>query len=324
VSVIIPVYNAEKYLEDSLYSLLQQTYTNFEVIAINDGSNDRSLEILNFFSSHDGRLKVYSNEYNRGIVYTLNRGLNLSRGDLIARMDADDIAFSNRLEIQVVFLLQNSKVGVLGANFQHFGHENTTSILSEYHDQIELDLYFFNPMCHPVIMFRKSILEMNDIRYRDMFSHMEDWDLWFQLIRCTKFHNLNKVLLKYRIEGQNISVINRESKNERFNSFFQFHLRIILGHISEQNVRMHLLLSNYNYNYEKLADIKSYKTLLSKSMVKYGFDKQKVIETIDRQLSQLFYRITDKSVLKGLLFMFYFRKFNFQMFKYLLSALKRQ
>lgn len=121
VSILLPVYNAEKYLSDCLKSLLNQTFHDFEIIAINDASTDSSLSILYKYAEIDSRLKIYSNKSNLKLAATLNRGIQLSSAPLIARMDADDIALQNRLEYQYNFMSNNPKVAICGTNIKVLG-----------------------------------------------------------------------------------------------------------------------------------------------------------------------------------------------------------
>ena len=108
VSVILPVYNAQKYLEEAIESIINQTYTNFEFIIIDDGSGDNSLNIINKYQKQDSRILVITRE-NKGLVYTLNEGINQAKGKYIARMDADDISLSNRFEKQIELLENRCK-----------------------------------------------------------------------------------------------------------------------------------------------------------------------------------------------------------------------
>ena len=124
VSVVMPAYNAEKYIGEAIESILNQTFRNFEFIIINDGSVDRTKEIIQEYD--DPRIVLLENDKNSGIVVTLNKGVDAATGEYIARMDADDIALSNRIEQQVMFLNTHRNIGVVGSALQIFGEEIDT------------------------------------------------------------------------------------------------------------------------------------------------------------------------------------------------------
>ena len=121
VSVILPIYNASTYLKECIDSLINQTYSNIEIIAINDGSTDESVKIIEQYMKKDNRIKLYNNEKNMKLIYTLNKGLSLSSGDYIARMDSDDICRLNRIEKQVEFMEKNKDIQLCGSKIKAFG-----------------------------------------------------------------------------------------------------------------------------------------------------------------------------------------------------------
>ncbi len=119
VTVLMPVYNAEKYLKTAIESILKQTFSDFELLIINDGSTDGSEEIIRSFN--DKRIRLFNNEQNLGIIKTLNKGLNLAKGEYIIRMDADDISLPDRLELQVKYMEENPGIGISGTQARIFG-----------------------------------------------------------------------------------------------------------------------------------------------------------------------------------------------------------
>ncbi|MDE3946029.1 glycosyltransferase family 2 protein, partial [Glaesserella parasuis] len=119
VSVIIPCYNAENFVESAVRSIMEQTYSNLEIIVINDCSSDNTGEILKRLAEEDPRIKYIENEQNLKLPKTLNKGINLAKGDYIARMDSDDISLPVRLEKQVEFMLSNKNIDIVGCNMQH-------------------------------------------------------------------------------------------------------------------------------------------------------------------------------------------------------------
>ena len=204
ISVVMSVYNGQTYLREAIDSVLNQTYFNFEFIIINDGSCDESLSIIN--SYQDSRIVLIDNGLNKGLIYSLNKGLEIAKGKYIARMDADDVCYKDRFEKQVLFLDSHLSVGVLGSNYLSFSESRSRKLKSIQHSaQIKTYLLFTATMCHPTLMIRKNILDSNHLKYSETAKYVEDFDLWTRLVLKTDFFNLNEYLLKYRDHQSQVS-----------------------------------------------------------------------------------------------------------------------
>lgn len=203
VSVILPVYNAKDYIEDSIKSILYQTYRNFELIIIDDGSSDGSLELINKFS--DERLKIIRHDDNQGLIKSLNEGIKLSSGELIARMDADDISLAGRLEKQVKFLNSNPEIGVCSTWYRVLAKK--TYIKKDETDPHKLKslLLYYCPLAHPTVMLRKNLVINESDFYSLDYPHAEDYELWIRLSEITKIANIPEVLFQYRPHENQIS-----------------------------------------------------------------------------------------------------------------------
>lgn len=201
VSVIIPCYNAGRYVEEAVESILNQTYKRLEIIAIDDGSTDDTKDILRRLQHKDNRLNIIENGQNLKLVNTLNKGLYFSNGDFVARMDADDIALPSRIEKQVEFLYANPDVGLLGTFIEEFGEDTPHSILKQptTHQAIYSRLFVSSPFFHPSVMMRKKILSDYSLQYENQYYRAEDYALWVKMSQYTKMANIPEVLLKYRI-----------------------------------------------------------------------------------------------------------------------------
>jgi len=204
VSVVMPVYNADEYLADSIGSILQQSFENFEFIIICDDPTDETKKIIDSFQQQDHRIKaIYRKK--EGLVAALNAGCTLAQGKYIARMDADDISLPERLEIQVNFMENHPDVGLCGSWARTFG-ESVTTMKSPVSDSlIKATLLFYNPFIHPTVLIRKEILDTHSLRYDNNFSLVEDYELWARVSQVTKFSNIDKCLLKYRIHPGKVS-----------------------------------------------------------------------------------------------------------------------
>jgi GT2 family glycosyltransferase len=200
VSVIMPAYNAERWLEEAVESVLRQTEPNFELLAIDDGSTDRTPAILAQAASRDQRVRV-SRRPHLGLCAALNLGLSQARAPLIARLDCDDMAHHERLSRQAGFLDRHPDVGVLGSWAREI--DEAGLLLGERRpspdpDAIDAQLLRGNPMIHSAIMARTELLQRAG-GYRPAFEAAEDYDLWLRLAEQTRLANLPETLIDYRV-----------------------------------------------------------------------------------------------------------------------------
>lgn len=205
VSVIMPVYNSEKYLALAIESILHQTYTNMELIIIDDCSNDDSLEIAKNYQMEDDRIKIVSNPRNRKQAFCRNMGIELSRGDYIAFLDSDDIANENRIQIQLEYLENNSDCvgcGGYGEYIDKNGNLSGQYIMPPIdYEFIKAEAFFGdNPFIQSSMMLRKDILNKYNLRYNELFGGIaEDYEFWLQILKHNlKLINIGKLLVYYR------------------------------------------------------------------------------------------------------------------------------
>ena len=212
VSVVMPAYNAEKYIGESIKSILNQTFIDFEFIIINDGSRDRTKEIILSYS--DDRIVYLENEINSGIVVTLNKGLEYATGEYIARMDADDIAVAERLEKQIEFMEENKDVGVLGTGICIFGEDvqEQARVFTTNPEQLKAELIFNSCIAHPTVMMRSNILKNNGLSYDLEYAGAEDYNLWWKIAKVSRIATIPDLLVKYRIHSSQIT----KKKDEKY------------------------------------------------------------------------------------------------------------
>ena len=243
VSVVMSVYNGQMYLREAIDSVLNQTFSDFEFIIINDGSSDNSLSIIQSYT--DKQIVVINNDGNKGLIYSLNKGLEIAKGKYIARMDADDICLPERFKKQVDFLESNPTIGVLGCDYISFSENSSQVVKSIYNRyQIKSFLLFTATMCHPTLMLRKQILVDNALCYSENAKHVEDYNLWCRLVLCTDFCNLNDVLFKYRDHTSQVSHKNRETQLINSNSVQENYLKKLGFSYSESDIKWHFLISS--------------------------------------------------------------------------------
>ena len=206
VSVLLPVYNCEKYLAETLNSLVCQTYDNFEVIAIDDGSTDGSLAVLRHYAGFDDRIKVFE-QSNKGLVNTLNKAASLATGKLFARIDGDDLATPMRLELQVREMILHPECVLLGSSFDvvdegsEFLYHDAVPTLQ---DDIKLAMYYRNPLAHGSIMMRRKAFEAAG-GYSTDCDPTEDYELWMRMIKIGEVHALPNSLFRWRINPNGIT-----------------------------------------------------------------------------------------------------------------------
>lgn len=213
VSVLIPCYNCEDFVEQAVLSIINQTYKNLEIICIDDGSTDNTAQILTQLALKDKRIKLFHNPENIKIIATLNKGLSLCSGKYIARMDADDISLANRIEMQVCFMEAHPECGVLGTRVRFFGNNLTwteklhTPKLPTKHNEIQASLYYGTTLYHPTVMIRSSVLKEYHLQYNadKAYVHLEDYKLWYDLSKVTQIRCLPNILLLYRRNENQIS-----------------------------------------------------------------------------------------------------------------------
>jgi glycosyltransferase involved in cell wall biosynthesis len=209
VSVLMPVYNAGRFLAPAIESVLAQTFSDFELVAVDDGSSDGSGNMLAELSARDARIRVLS-QRNQGIVATLNRALELARAPLVARMDADDLSRPDRFEKQITYLREHPEVAVLSGAMDLIDAKGTylrTAVFPTAPDAIRNELDRRNCVAHPAVMARTEMLRAVG-GYRKTAQHAEDYDLWLRISEGGRIANLPDVLLSYRMHPQAISARN--------------------------------------------------------------------------------------------------------------------
>lgn len=231
ISVLLPVYNEEEFLEECLGSLAEQSLEDFEVVAVDDGSTDGTAEILKHWSDQDTRVRVLTRPHS-GLVESLNAGLSDCRGDLIARMDADDKAHPKRLELQFLAFNETPDLDVVASLVAHFPDETLREGLRIYetwlnslvtHDQILRERFIESPIPHPAAMVRRSVLDEAG-GYRDV-GFPEDYDLWLRLAAAGKrFNKVPETLYFWRHHEARLTFTDPRYAVERFLACKAHHL----------------------------------------------------------------------------------------------------
>jgi glycosyltransferase involved in cell wall biosynthesis len=202
----MPVYNGELYLREAMDSVLAQTFQNFEFLIIDDGSTDASANIVRSYK--DSRIRLEHNGKNLGLIATLNKGLELARGEYVARMDCDDISLPERLAVQARVMDENKSWGACGAWIKIFDGSGDRLVqpYSTDPDTLICELLFNPPMAHPSVIFRRELFGTLGLRYDASYKNAEDYELWYRASRHMMLSNIPKVLLLYRSHPRQVGM----------------------------------------------------------------------------------------------------------------------
>ncbi|PIR73122.1 MAG: hypothetical protein COV26_00220 [Candidatus Nealsonbacteria bacterium CG10_big_fil_rev_8_21_14_0_10_36_23] len=231
ISVLMPVYNAEKYLGQSIESILNQTFRKFEFVIVDDASTDGSWEIIKEYSAEDKRIRAFRNKENLRTTRSLNRGLRAAKGKYIVRMDADDWSYPDRLEKQYKFMETHSHVGVSGGTIKVCDSKLNSINERKYpltDKEARKNIFRFSPFAHPATIWRTSIIKRVG-GYNENIPLSQDYELYFRVGKISKFANLDKVLLKLRTHNDSSSIV-RGKFQEQYTIYSRIKAFLELGY----------------------------------------------------------------------------------------------
>lgn len=214
ISIVMSVYNTEKHVGSAILSIIKQTFTDWELVVVDDGSSDNSVKILEEFASVDKRINLLKNNENKGLSYSLNYGISMAKSDLICRMDADDICNLNRLQLQYQYMVDHPDVDLLSGWYVEIDEFN--NIIGAPHCPEELNndsvklketLIKYNVLVHPATIFKKDIF-MKVKGYRTIFKGAVDYDLWLRMSEVGKIARTSDVVLFYRRHKDSVTIKN--------------------------------------------------------------------------------------------------------------------
>jgi glycosyltransferase involved in cell wall biosynthesis len=272
ISVAMPVYNAEKYIAEAIESILAQSYSNLELIIVNDGSYDDSKKII--LSYKDPRIKYFENESNLNIVKTRNRCISESSGDYIAVLDSDDIALPDRLEKQLEFLESNKEYGMCGTYYNIINTNNELLYRMNVpvtNRDIQTFLNFNICFCHSSVMMRTELAKK--FKYKEGFDIIEDYELTYNVSKIAKIANLPFYSTLYRVHGNNVT-IEKKDRMLALRKIMDESVLTDLGlYFTERELEIH---SNFiNFNYTPFKDDDQYTELENWLLKYYAFMKPK-------------------------------------------------
>jgi len=209
ISAIMSVYNGERYLKQSIESVLKQTFTDFEFIIVDDGSTDGSSEIIRGYG--DDRIKVIRNEVRIGLTKSLNKALGKARGEYVARQDADDISLPRRLEEQIKFFEKHPKVALLGTNVYIIDEKGRILEEKKLNPRPNKNFLKHNEFIHGSVMLKKAVID-NLGGYNELFKYSQDYELWLRIAKYHDVRNLQTPLYALRIHRTSIGLTETEEQ----------------------------------------------------------------------------------------------------------------
>ena len=307
ISVVMPVYNALNYVEESIKSILNQSYTNFELIILNDKSTDESLAILKKMQALDDRIILVDREINSGPAIVRNQGVAMSKGSYIAFMDADDVSMPDRFEKQVNKLDQNPEIDVCGSWFTLFGENTDDQLIKHYENHDELKVQFLNEcyIGNPTVMCRKEVFDSE--QFDGTYFPMDDYELWSRVIGTHHFYNIQESLLRYRWHDTNISSTKKVNLKEIHNKIRINQLRDfgIDSETPNYEIYLHtLLFTNKQNSHTIISILKCKNELIEENRLSKKFS----VPLFEKQITQT----VTKTILKA-------KKYNLKLLSYLLK-----
>lgn len=228
VTVFIPCYNAERFISNTIESILLQTYQDFEILIIDDGSTDNSVGIIENYAKRDSRIRIMYNNVNRGVAYTRNRGIKEARGKYLATMDADDVAVPTRLEKEVQYLDSHKTVGVV-SGYSYLIDEKGKKLgkqkkIKYTANEVRVCMFFSNIIVNSASMYRLDIIRKHKIKYKNDFHGIEDYMFWCMLLNFTDIIVLDEYFVYYRIVQSGLTCTNnRDCSFERIKCIEKVH-----------------------------------------------------------------------------------------------------
>lgn len=259
-------YNAASYIKESITSILEQTFKDFELLIINDGSTDETVAVIGNFN--DPRIRLIQNDRNRGLVFTRNVALKEARGEYIAVLDSDDIAVPNRLELQYNFFLENPKTALCGGNGIVIDEDGkilpgNRLTVPTGNDNIKITLLFRNAFVNSTVMFKTAVFK--EIQGYQEYAPAEDYDLFIRIADKYPINNLDRPLVKYRYHSSNISVIQSDVAEIKIIAIKKIQLSNLRIHADQKLIGALLNILNWNLESSTFSDYLSLFTKLKKA-----------------------------------------------------------
>lgn len=296
ISILMPCYNNAPYVAEAIESMLNQTFTDFELIVLDDCSSDNSEEVIKSFT--DKRIVYHRNEQNTGLANNLNIGLQMARGKLIARMDGDDISLPERLQTQVDFLEAHPDIDLCSCGMEMFGKDNKVWLREPDPEDVKITMLFYSPILHASAMWHREAFDRHGLIYRQEAFPAEDYDLWARAVaNGCRLANIPQVLYRYRIHGEQVTKTDDRAKL-RNGQIQTEYLKKSLSSLSETDIK----LFTQNYIEQDLTNstnstLKELKKLINNIITANKQDKFFQHNLLKKRLNKYYQSIVYKFVL---------------------------
>ncbi len=319
LSIIMPAYNVGQYIAQAIQSVLDQTYEDFELIIINDGSTDNTKTVITSFN--DSRIKYFENEKNSGIVFSRNRGLKLAKGEYIGMLDADDVAHSEKFKKQIAFLEQNKDFGMLGS-WANFIDEEGVRLAGSWKlkappEMIPSIMLFKNYFLQSAVIYRKECI--SQFSFREGFDILEDYLIWLEIINKYKAWNLQEYLIDYRVHDGGVTKMHQQKKLEKEKKVFQIQFNHLGIDATAQEMELHLLIRD-DKPISKIETLKSIEKWLLKIQEKNNELKIYDQKILGKVIFNRWLKVCEKA--KGLHFRMLYQLFASELFSIFIKSFR--
>lgn len=288
VTVLMPTYNVATWVKDAIESVLNQTFTDFQLLVMDDHSTDGTLDVVRKID--DPRIRIVQNEKNVGLSENLNRGLDLIDTELFARMDGDDIALPQWLQREVEYLDEHPEVGVCGGGGQRFGTSQSIIRFPEEHAYIAANMLFGCTTIVPTV--RMDVVRRNNLRYRSDAFPAEDYRFWADCLRVTQLHNIADILFRYRMHTTQICTSRKEEQRLKVAEVRRYMLEWLSEDFTEEEKHYHTgtfmsptISSKQDYDNRRVFGSK----LVAKNRSMHHFDERALRRTLGSHLTLTLY-----------------------------------
>ena len=287
----MPVHNGGSFLPEAVNSILAQTFSDFEFLIIDDASTDQTAAYLQ--DLRDPRVRLLKSEQRLRLAGALNLGLDHAQGEWIARMDADDISFPDRLSRQLDFLAKHPEVGLCGGRIEYFGFYTGRfqGIPLSYHD-LRSSALFDNPIAHPTVMMRRDQLERYGLRYDPDFCPADDYDLWTRAMHHFPAMNMDRVLLRYRTHGGSLTSMEGSDMDAHSSRIAARELKALGLDVDAETVRFHRNIGRIgNTEIHEIRDLQRAEKWLYRILVANDHMKYYPQKALRRAVGDVWYRV---------------------------------
>jgi len=297
VSTIIVVFNGEQHIERAVRSIMGQTYQDWELVVVDDGSTDATPPILQRLAAEDNRIRVVTNEHNKKLIFTRNRGLEEARGEYVAILDSDDVSYPDRLEKQVKFMDENPGYGLCGALYKKIFPDGKEGLwdFPETDEDIRVRMLLGVTHLNSSVMMRNSVLKAYHLKYDAEYPVSEDYKLFFDISRVSKVYNLQSVLGEYHYHGNQQTKVRGQLMQQCSTKIMYLHFELLGIELGEAEAGV--LFKCYNFKFPfAAAELSVLDKLFADFMERNATKRLLVPEKVNAALSKRYFECCYHSV----------------------------